>query len=105
MGLLHAFLLSALDGGEWSASRCGRYTPGSLWIRAWVGTRSGLDAMVKRKKNPCPCRESNPGRPARSLVTKKPRMRPVGRQTRYKYVSCCTDAVCKWNSVTYLPSS
>jgi hypothetical protein len=25
---IHAFLISALDGGEWSASRPGRFTPG-----------------------------------------------------------------------------
>jgi hypothetical protein len=28
---LHAFLISALDGGEWSASRTGRFDP---WERA-----------------------------------------------------------------------
>jgi hypothetical protein len=26
--LIHIFLISALDGGEWSASRPGRFTPG-----------------------------------------------------------------------------
>jgi hypothetical protein len=44
---------SALDGGEWSASRPGRYTtserdPGTHWI-GWVGPRAVLDAVVKRK--------------------------------------------------------
>jgi hypothetical protein len=34
-----------------------------------VGPRVGLDAVARRKKNPCPCRRSNPGRPARSRVT------------------------------------
>jgi hypothetical protein len=33
-----------------------------------VGPRAGLDA-VARRKYPIPCRESNLGRPARSLVT------------------------------------
>jgi len=33
-----------------------------------MGSRAGLDAVAKRK-NPCPCRESNPGRTAFSLVT------------------------------------
>jgi hypothetical protein len=33
-----------------------------------VDPRAGLDA-VARRKNPSPCRESNAGRPARSLVT------------------------------------
>jgi hypothetical protein len=35
-----------------------------------VVPRAGLDAVMKRKKSlPYPCRESNAGRPARSLVT------------------------------------
>jgi hypothetical protein len=46
-------LTSALDGGEWSASRPGRFTPreralGTHWIRGWVGPRAVLDAVVKR---------------------------------------------------------
>jgi hypothetical protein len=60
---LHAFLTSALDGGEWSASRPGRFThregtPGTHWIGGWVGPRAVLDAVVKRKIS-SPCRESN----------------------------------------------
>jgi len=51
---LHAFLASALDGIEWSASRSGRFTPGEKatgtdWIGGWVGSRFGLDVVVKRK--------------------------------------------------------
>jgi hypothetical protein len=51
---LHAFLTSALDGGEWSASRPGRFTrreraPGTHWKGGWMGPRTGLDAVVKRK--------------------------------------------------------
>jgi hypothetical protein len=47
-------LTSALDGGEWSASRPGRFTPreraaGTHWIGGWVGPRTGLDAGAKRK--------------------------------------------------------
>jgi hypothetical protein len=39
------FLTSALDGGEWSASRPGRYTPGDMapgthWIWGWGGSQS-----------------------------------------------------------------
>jgi hypothetical protein len=60
--LIHVFLTSALDGGEWSASRPCRFTPGSHWIIGWVGLRVGLDAVEKRKS--FHCRESNPGRPA-----------------------------------------
>jgi hypothetical protein len=47
-------LTSALDGGEWSASRPGRFTPreiapGTHWIGGWVGPRAVQDAVVKRK--------------------------------------------------------
>jgi hypothetical protein len=47
-------LTSALDGGEWSASRTGRFTPrerapGTHWIGGWVSPRAVLDAVVKRK--------------------------------------------------------
>jgi hypothetical protein len=60
-------LTSALDGGEWSASRPGRFTPGERapgthWIGGWVGRRAVLDAVVKRKI-PSPRRESNPRTP------------------------------------------
>jgi hypothetical protein len=73
---LHAFLTSALDGEEWSASHPGRFTsrekaPGTTWIEAWVGPRVVLDAVVKRKiPSPPGIRtlEPNPDRPARSLV-------------------------------------
>jgi hypothetical protein len=45
---------STLDGGEWSASRSGRFTskntaPGAHWIGGWVGLRAGLDAAENRK--------------------------------------------------------
>jgi hypothetical protein len=33
-----------------------------------VGPTAGVD-MVAQRKNPCPCRESNLGRPTRNLVT------------------------------------
>jgi hypothetical protein len=39
-------------------------TPGTHWIRGWVGTRAGLDAVEKRKI--LHCRVSNSGHPARS---------------------------------------
>jgi len=32
----HAFLTSALDGGGWSASHPGLFTPGTHWIGGWV---------------------------------------------------------------------
>jgi len=51
---LHRFLTSALDGGKWSALRPGHFTPGvkapgTHWIGGWVGARSGLDAVAKRR--------------------------------------------------------
>jgi hypothetical protein len=57
-------LTSALEGGEWSASRPGRFTPregtpGTHWIGGWVGPRAVLDVVVKRKI-PNPCQELNP---------------------------------------------
>jgi hypothetical protein len=60
-------LKSALDGGEWSASRPGRFTPrerapGTHWIGGWEGPRAVLDAEVDRKI-PSPRRESNPRTP------------------------------------------
>jgi hypothetical protein len=55
------------SGGEWSASRLGRFTPkerspGTLWIGGWLGPRAVLDAVVKRKI-PSPRRKSNPRTP------------------------------------------
>jgi len=65
--LLHAPLNSALDGGEWSVSRPGRFTPrerdpGTHWKGGWVGPGIILDMVVKRKI-PSPCQELNPGTP------------------------------------------
>jgi hypothetical protein len=63
-GKLHTFLTSALDGGEWSASHTGCFTPrerasGAHLIGGWVGPRAGPDAVMKRKI-PSPSRDSNP---------------------------------------------
>jgi hypothetical protein len=48
------FLTSALVGGEWSVSRPGRFTPAERapsthWKEGWVGPRSSLDDVEKRK--------------------------------------------------------
>jgi hypothetical protein len=64
-----------LDGGEWSASRPGRFTPrerapGTHWIRGGVGPRAVLDAVVKRK-HPNPRRESNPRTPVVQPVAQR----------------------------------
>jgi hypothetical protein len=53
-GMPSHYLTSALDAGEWSASRTGRFTPrerasGTHWIGGWVGPRAVLDAVVERK--------------------------------------------------------
>jgi hypothetical protein len=63
-GISPAFLTSSLGGGEWSASRPGRFTPTERapcthWIEGWVGPRAVLDAVVKRKI-PSPRLTTNP---------------------------------------------
>jgi hypothetical protein len=63
----YSFTTSALDGGEWSASRPsraftpGERTPSTHWSGGWVGPRAGLD--TEEEKILCPCRGSNPDRP------------------------------------------
>jgi hypothetical protein len=44
---IHIFLTSVLVGGEWSASRPGRFTPGTHCIGGLVDPRAGLDDMEK----------------------------------------------------------
>jgi hypothetical protein len=49
---MHIFLTLALAGGEWSAARTGRFTPGERapgthWIGGLVDPRAGLDDMEK----------------------------------------------------------
>jgi hypothetical protein len=58
----HIFLTSALVGGEWSASRSGRFTPGERvpgtpQIGGLVGPRTDLDNVERRKS--CPYQDSN----------------------------------------------
>jgi hypothetical protein len=60
----HVFITLALDGGEWSVLRSGRFTPEERapdmhLTGGWMELRAGLDAMEKRLMS-CPCRESNP---------------------------------------------
>jgi hypothetical protein len=52
-------LTSALDGGEWSVSHNGHFTPGEIalgthWIGGWVGPKVGLNIVEKRKILPLP---------------------------------------------------
>jgi hypothetical protein len=68
-------LISALDGGEWSDSCIGRFTPrerapGIHWIGGWVGPRAVLDAVVMRKI-PIPRQESNPRTPIVQIVAQR----------------------------------
>jgi hypothetical protein len=74
---LHVFLTSAVDGGEWSASRPGHFSTGikahgTHWIGGLAGITAGLDAVAKRKiSNHCPRRELNPGRSTFEMITIK----------------------------------
>jgi hypothetical protein len=54
---INMFLTSAVVGGEWSASRPGRFTSwerasDTHWIGGWVGSRDGLDDVERRKLAP-----------------------------------------------------
>jgi hypothetical protein len=51
-GIVPPRLTSTLDGGEWSASRPGRFTPGTHWIGCWVDLGVGLDVVEQRKMLP-----------------------------------------------------
>jgi hypothetical protein len=66
---LQAFQALALEWGEWSASHPSHFTHkertyGTNWIGGWVGSRAGLDVVVKRKILSS-CQELNP----RTLIT------------------------------------
>jgi hypothetical protein len=69
-GIAPPFLTSTLDGGEWLASRSSHFTPGEKApgthrIGGWVGPRTGLDDVERRKTLPLPGLELRPlGRPA-----------------------------------------
>jgi hypothetical protein len=63
---IRIFLISALVGGEWSASRPGRSTPrerspGTHWIGGWVNPRAGLDDVKMRKFFRRPARSQGGG--------------------------------------------
>jgi hypothetical protein len=75
-GIPPPLLTAALDGGEWSPSRPGHFTPkeiapGVHWIGGWVGPRSSPDAV--EKKNLAPARAvqhvAMPTEPSRFLMT------------------------------------
>jgi hypothetical protein len=64
----YSYSTSALDDGEWSASRPGERTPGIHCTARWVSTRAGLDTEATGKiLLPLPGIEPrSPGRPTRS---------------------------------------
>jgi hypothetical protein len=56
---IHIFFIPALVGGEWSASCLGHFTivdgaPDTHWIGGWVGPRTDLDDVKRRKILPIP---------------------------------------------------
>jgi hypothetical protein len=56
-GLAQRF--SALDGGEWSALRPGRFTAwkkvsSTIWMGCWMKLRAGLDTGDRRSKPDSP---------------------------------------------------
>jgi hypothetical protein len=51
--MIHAFLTSALDVGEWSASRIGLFTsrekaPGTHWIGGWVNPSASGEKKIPK---------------------------------------------------------
>jgi hypothetical protein len=42
---MEKLLVSALGGGEWSASRPGETIRGTHWLGGWVGPRASLDSV------------------------------------------------------------
>jgi hypothetical protein len=67
-GIAPQFLTSTLDGGEWSASLSGRFTPGdrdpgTYCIGGWMGPRSSLNAMEDTKLLPMPGIEPRSSKP------------------------------------------
>jgi hypothetical protein len=65
-------LTTALDGGEWSASRPSRFTPRKItpdthWLEAeWVQSRSGHGVEEKKSRSPPGIEPLSSDRPARS---------------------------------------
>jgi hypothetical protein len=98
---LHAFLISAPDGGEWSASRPSQRTTGTHSIGAWVRPRTCLDAVAKRKFS-LPVGEHFPYTHFNIVLTSTPRRF----QTRISSIlAVCAGSLQRWkgnslNSIT-----
>jgi hypothetical protein len=74
-GITHVFITLVLDGGEWSASFSGHFTPKEKspqfpfdMMGGWVGHRTVLDSVAKRRK-PVHCLKLDPGHPVSIMVT------------------------------------
>jgi hypothetical protein len=85
-------LTSALDGGEWSASRPGRFAPrerapGTHWIGGCMGPGAILDAVARRKL-PSPRRDSKP---------RTPIVQPVARGYTDWAITALGCGACSWN--------
>jgi hypothetical protein len=80
----YSFSISALDGGEWSASRPGHALPpgkgppppGTHCTGGWLGPRAGLDTEA-RGKSICLCQGSNLDRPTFISIHRKYCLVPV----------------------------
>jgi hypothetical protein len=97
----YSFSTSALDRGEWSASRPGRalppgeWTPGTHCTGGWVGSRAGLDTSFRL------FRGSNLNRPVVKTVARH-YTDWATRLTQFCIQKClfcqCTVATVMWNS-------
>jgi hypothetical protein len=86
---MHVFLTSALVGGEWSASRPGRFTPGESapvthWIEGWVDPRTGLDDVERKQIFSLPGLELRPLVHICSRATSEP-MRQTKQEEKHLY--------------------
>jgi hypothetical protein len=90
---IHVFFISILVGVEWLVSWPGRLTPaeraaGTHWIGGWVGPRTGIEGMEKRKFLLLPGLEFRLlGCPTRSQSLY--RLRYPGCSIRYSTSSAC----------------
>jgi hypothetical protein len=69
-GIVHLFLISALDGGEWSLSHPGWFTngemaPGTYWIGVWVTHFSSFIKMLNNGE------KARYGQPLKGRLDKK----------------------------------
>jgi hypothetical protein len=57
---IHIFLISALAGDEWSASRPCPFTSSTQWIGGWMDSRAGLEDVEKKNLHHTWTRTPNP---------------------------------------------